>query len=426
MKNITIIALGLMLALTNNHAKAQWVEINSTPTKIIDKFNFITDDIGYALMSNKSEIHRTTNGGNAWTAITTPPAITTFFDFSFPKDSVGFVVHRDMSNATTPSMIYRTMNNGTTWQNITPASTNAGSGNAFVQFIDENVGFWAVGTILYRTIDGGTNWDTTSISSNMNYFQIQSMDFYDANNGVIGIHDGTFMYLGSMFATTDGGQTFTQTDLTTSGSVVGMVDQASATTSYAASAGWGSSNFLKLYKSTNGGNLWDTLNINTSIPAEGLLLFDFIDSINGTIAVEGVSGGVHLYNTTDGGLSWVFNDSIIGYPYDLELTANTGYLTGNTNSFYKWNNTSVGIDSPIEKDVNQMVLYPNPVASGSVLNWDSEVDYNQALIMDLSGKEVFKTSIPSKKLTLPNLNSGYYFIKLSNLEFQETIPLIVK
>ena len=111
--------------------------------------------------------------------------------------------------------------------------------------MDENVGFWAVGTILYRTIDGGTNWDTTSISSNMNYFQIQSMDFYDANNGVIGIHDGTFMYLGSMFATTDGGQTFTQTDLTTNSSVVGMVDQPSATTSYAASAGWGSDNFLK-------------------------------------------------------------------------------------------------------------------------------------------------------------------------------------
>ena len=426
MKNITIIALGLMLALTNNHAKAQWLEINSTPSNTIEKFSFITDDIGYALMTNGPLIHKTTDGGTTWNAIPSPIAGFDYMNIDFPKDSVGVIVYRDMSNATTPMMIYQTLDDGATWNNISPASTITGSGNAFVQFIDENIGFMGVGPLLYRTTDGGNNWNTTQIGPAMGY-NIQSMDFYDDNNGVIGIHDGTFMYLGAMFVTTDGGQTFSQTNLTNMYSVIGAVDQPSATVSYAASAGWGSGNMSRLYKSTNGGLLWDTLIITTSLPHDGLFLFDFSDALNGVIVVEGINGGVHLYNTIDGGLNWIYNDSIgVAYANDLELTANTGYYTGHINQFFKWVNGSVGIQTTIENDASNLLIYPNPIKAGLTLNWNSAVNFDWATITDLTGKQSFKASVLNNQLKTPNLRPGYYFIKLSNNETQQTVPFIIE
>ena len=282
----------LLITLFNGNAFSQWNEINSTPGNTIEKFSFINDDIGYALMTSAPLIHKTTDGGTTWNAITSPVTGFDYMDISFPKDSVGTIVYRDMSNATTPIMIYRTLNDGLTWTNITPDSTITGYGNAFVQFIDENIGFMAVAHLLYRTIDGGINWNSTQIGPAMSY-NVQSMDFYDANNGVIGIHDGTFMYLGGMYVTTDGGQTLSETILTSLNSVVGAVDQASENISYAASSGWGSGNLTKLYKSYDGGLSWDTLMITTSLPNDGLLLFDFIDTVRGMIVVESTFGGTN-------------------------------------------------------------------------------------------------------------------------------------
>ncbi|MFB0926163.1 MAG: T9SS type A sorting domain-containing protein, partial [Vicingaceae bacterium] len=347
---------------------------------------------------------------------------------SFPNDSVGFAVSRDLGNATTPSVIYKTINDGNSWQNITPAATNTGSGNMFVQFINANIGFWTIGNILYRTVDGGNNWDTTALGTPMNYFNAQSMHFYDANNGIIGVHDGTFAYLGSMFVTSDGGQTFIQTDLTNSYTVIGAVDQVSTTTSFAASAGWGSNNMMKLYRSTNSGSSWDTLPVNSAVPNAELTMFDFIDEFNGFVVLTGnVNGSCYLYKTTDGGLTWLFNDSLsIGTPYDIELTPNSGYLSSSTNPFAKYTGGSVSVKSTRGKNKPALLLYPNPITSGSIVTWKSEVVYDHLIIKDLSGKNVLNRKILGKRLKIPFLSPGYYFIQLSNKEQQETIPLVIQ
>ncbi|HIO67976.1 MAG TPA: T9SS type A sorting domain-containing protein [Flavobacteriales bacterium] len=421
-----VVAL-LLLTVFRGTAFSQWSEMNTTPNNSVEKFDFITDDIGYALMTNPPFFSKTTDGGASWDSIPAPVAGVDFMDVSFPKDSVGFAVYRDMNNLATPSIIYRTIDNGSSWQNITPDSTIVGYGNSFMQFIDENIGFWSVGNILYRTIDGGISWDTTSIGPANMYFNTQSMDFYDANNGIIGIHDGSFAYLGSMFVTTDGGVTFTQTDLTTWYSVVGAVDQVSPSTSFAASSGWGSGNFMKLYRSTNGGVSWDTLDLSVQIPHTGLVLFDFIDELNGVVVVDGLFGGVHIYKTVDGGLSWSFNDSIgVAYALDIELTSNSGYYTGFTNQFFKWNGSFTSISTPVERNVNQLTLYPNPVASGSMLNWNSKIDYAYVIITDLSGKEVFRESILNNRFAIPVLSSGIYIVELGNNAMQQRAPLVIE
>ena len=51
----------------------QWVELNTIPNQTIKKFNFINDNIGYALVldvsTNKELILKTIDGGNQWDSI---------------------------------------------------------------------------------------------------------------------------------------------------------------------------------------------------------------------------------------------------------------------------------------------------------------------------------------------------------------------
>ena len=206
----------------------QWVEINTIPNQTIKKFNFISDDIGYALIydlsNNKELVLKTTDGGNQWDSIAGLNLLE-FMDISFIKDSVGFSVYRDLNNLNSPMKIYKTNDDGNNWLDISPSSTNAGMGNSVVQFLDENVGFWGVGSVLYKTTNGGNTWDTTLLSGTtlQNNVSIMSMDFIDQNNGVIGTWDNSFFYSGSMYSTNDGGNTFNIFNLNTYSTVVIML-----------------------------------------------------------------------------------------------------------------------------------------------------------------------------------------------------------
>ena len=185
---------------------------------------------------------------------------------------------------------------------------------------------------------------------------------------------------------------------------------------------------MKLYRSTNSGSSWDTLPVNSAVPNAELTMFDFIDEFNGFVVLTGnVNGSCYLYKTTDGGLTWLFNDSLsIGTPYDIELTPNSGYLSSSTNPFAKYTGGSVSVKSTRAKNKPALLLYPNPISSGSIVTWQSEIVYDHLIIKDLSGKNVLNRKILGKRLKIPFLSPGYYFIQLSNKEQQETIPLVIQ
>ena len=62
-----------LLMVISHVVIGQWVELNTIPNQTIKKFNFITDDIGYALIydlsNNKELVLKTTDGGNQWDSI---------------------------------------------------------------------------------------------------------------------------------------------------------------------------------------------------------------------------------------------------------------------------------------------------------------------------------------------------------------------
>jgi gliding motility-associated-like protein len=166
--------------------------------------------------SRKSTVFRSFNNGASWQGVdvavtTTVPAFTapTLREMSFSSKNVGYV-------AGTRNAIYKTIDGGTTWTDISPfPSLNyapVGFSSAFVTYLDvfaldDNTVF-AVGNMftsvnnrrIYRSTNGGANW--TDISGNINAISAGNVNgvlFHDINNGYVILPGG------AMLKTTDGG-----------------------------------------------------------------------------------------------------------------------------------------------------------------------------------------------------------------------------
>jgi gliding motility-associated-like protein len=174
--------------------------------------------VGYASVlpsaSRKTTLFRSYNNAATWQTVDIIPASGTTTaaananNMAFPSRNVGYVCG-------TRNSVYKTINGGTTWTSINPfPALNENIGGAFITYadisaIDDNTVI-VVGNMfttaavkrVYKTIDGGANW--TDITGNIPTFgqgNMTSVLFSDANNGyVVG---GNVMYV-----TNDGGTTW--------------------------------------------------------------------------------------------------------------------------------------------------------------------------------------------------------------------------
>ena len=418
----------LIISLFSMVVNGQWTEMNNCPNKAVKKFNFIDDNLGYALTNDvqqlKNVIIKTTDGGNTWDSIPTFNQ-NDFMDFSFVADSVGFTVFRDMSNSSAPMRIYKTADDGQNWQDITPSWTNTGMGHSVVQFLDENIGFWGVAHVLYKTIDGGINWDTV----NLNNVSVMSLDFIDANNGVIGTWDNSFFYSGSMYSTNDGGNTFNILNLNIYNTVIDAIDYMNNNTVYASCLNdwFGSGRTPFICKSTDNGISWDSIPIGTfNINQATLTAVDFKDNLNGKIVLKTpFSDTAYVYKTIDGTQSWIFEDTVyLQDVSDLHITTSTGYAAGDVNEIYKLSNSLSDLEN--YHDNSSILLYPNPTAKNSILNISSENNFQFAEIFDFTGRLLKSISIEDNKMKLSDFSPGIYILKLNNQNNYFTKSVIVK
>ncbi|MCH8329914.1 MAG: hypothetical protein IH946_00795, partial [Bacteroidetes bacterium] len=183
--------------------------------------------------NNNGYVYMTIDGGNSWSILNSPTSAFVYQGISAPANSIIYAVYYDQS-FTPPnhSKIYKTIDDGTTWIDITPDTTTSGLDNS-VSFVDEFVGYWVLGEKLYKTTDGGANWTSSNLPLGHSALSIH---FNDASNGVIGTSDGTFNYYGGILSTTDGGITWSDTAFTINSATIGSVKQTSANIAYAATA----------------------------------------------------------------------------------------------------------------------------------------------------------------------------------------------
>ena len=425
----------LLLTITVSMSNGQWMEQTSLINNSAQKFSFITDDLGYSLGTSASEQHilKTSNGGALWTNIELPDTNESISDFHFYEADHGVIIYQTTSDPNEPILLYQTIDDGISWTNITPDTIFSQNWMPVVHFVNDNVGFIGLGEVVYKTTDGGASWDEYIVnqpSSGFTTYLIQDIHFYDENNGIMGFWDATFFYGGAMFVTSNGGDTWKETYLPKMGTVTGKVIHASETTSYAAPVKWGSYGYLELYKSTNSGATWDTIYLPDSTIGSRVSDYDFYDENYGVVVIEVDFGNEYIvYSTIDGGETWIHCgnlDNLGNQDQDIQITENTGYITGGFESFYKLNGGYGGPLSIKENEGYNPGVYPNPVESGGVIYFKDGDNFKDIRIINLLGETVHICNLNNSSLHLPNLLPGIYLIQTTNDISNKTTRLIVE
>ena len=182
-----------------------WIEQKSGTTLILKSVQFITQNTGW-ICGEGGLILKTTDGGLNWISLTsgTTEDLT---DIEFCDLNIGYIVGSE-------GTILKTTDGGSTW-----ISQSSGTYNDLlsVDFVDARIGYSVGGEHLIldsfrilKTTDGGLNWLEKPLpTQHTDWTSLNTVEFVDANTGWIGIGTNA-MHTGSIYKTTDGGDTWTQ------------------------------------------------------------------------------------------------------------------------------------------------------------------------------------------------------------------------
>lgn len=232
----------------------------------------------------------------------------------FPTSSVGYIGGDD-------SLLLKTTDGGLTWNPITMSGINFLSWNSDIlnlQFLTDDIGYLTLGpyAVSYKTIDGGLNWTANAFVGN-NCFN-HGMYFFDQNNGFIG---GSGCFQGELIERLTNGAWSSSTMNSSTWNAQNMIVDIDF---YNTQLGLAASSGGNVFRTTNGGQSWDSIFVNSNmIPLTSVLM------INDTLAYAGyksLSVGFGLYISTDGGLTWAedINSATFFYPDFLALHQTTG------------------------------------------------------------------------------------------------------
>jgi photosystem II stability/assembly factor-like uncharacterized protein len=198
------------------------------PTSPSTQFVFADANVGYA--SGAGLVQRTIDGGAHWVRIPTPG-----FQPEMPSPSPAEIPMPSSAELSAPSTnvvwafvanqyLFRSTDQGNTWQQRTRAPYPGGGGDALISFADDMTG-WAAfpgvpatqctfqGLQLWKTTDGALTWrsiaavsDTQDSSTGISFAQCkESLFFTDSQHGFIGADDPTG---DTIYRTADGGTTW--------------------------------------------------------------------------------------------------------------------------------------------------------------------------------------------------------------------------
>lgn len=214
-----------------------------------------------------------------------------------------------------------TTDGGTTWHDTTPANIGAvAAGPGLFCALSARQAWLVTATPglghlnVLRTSDGGLTW---SVAGEVHYPGVTaggadpaSLEFVDAERGWLMLEIPGMAKNAVLFATSDGGRTWTQ--LATASIYAGTLDFVSATQGWLAFAGGGGPGGPALYRSTDAGSTWSTVP-QPFLPLVGqdactyLDAFRFLSSTVGVAASDDVGcpgKRLEVWVTTDAGTTW--------------------------------------------------------------------------------------------------------------------------
>lgn len=261
----------------SNDNGTTWEEINSG-VSYVTGIDFINANEGWIVggySGFNNVVAHTINAGTTWHLINVPEGVS---DINFHNSQVGYSIGN--------LGIHRTTDGGASWE-LKNASITSGK---LVVVDDQNIHILSNSTTVHNSFNGGDTWSVGvyDVSLPLVAFPLYDLEFTDPMNGRLS-GDSGYVYF-----TSNGGVNWIKNN-----ALVTSIDipECFYITS---NIGWHSTLDI-LYKTTNGGSSWTTINVPQ---LDGYLSsIHFYDTQNG-MAVDSWSGEFSLMETSNGGTTW--------------------------------------------------------------------------------------------------------------------------
>ncbi|HKP53866.1 MAG TPA: YCF48-related protein [Chloroflexia bacterium] len=318
---------------------ATW-QSQSVPSDTWASDVFFSDALnGWAVGSSQNIIH-TSNGGATWIKQFGGVGSAPYNRYPLNSVSFGDALHGVAVGGA--GNIFSTSDGGATW---TPRQSGSATYTYAIEAIDATH-LWAAQSDaeLLSTSDGGQNWRRLNLYMSTSSSNIGDIDFVDALTGWAAVSGDVVGGNGFLFRTTDGGQSWQNQGISSTGGLAGV--EALTTQTIVAVSG----HYDTIIRSTDGGTSW------TLVPhPSGNAWFNNLHFVNSTTGwALGHSGGI--LKSTDSGATWVAQNSGVSYPLmDVAFSnQNDGWAVGSagtvihtTNGGNTWSPQNSGYTSGI-------------------------------------------------------------------------------
>ena len=319
-----------------------------------------TDSNTFYVGAPAGGLWKTTDGGSTWSSNTdglaTLGVSSIVVDHSDPNTV--FFGSGDRDGGDSPGLgVYKSTDGGSTW-----VQSNTGMGNRTVGALimdptNANTLLAATNGAIYRSTNGGANWTT------IQYGNFKDIKFHPTNSSIVYAATG-----GNLYKSTDNGASFSlsMNGIPTGKSrlVIGVTPDAPNTVYILSSQG---AVFGGLFKSSDSGASFTTQSNTPNIMdysytgsgTSGQAWYDMCIAVNPDDSNEIYAGGINVFKSTDGGVTWnisahwVGNATIDGIHADqhvLEYSTTGKLYVGNDGGVYhkgysdeEWTDISSGL-----------------------------------------------------------------------------------
>lgn len=392
-----------------------------------------------------------------WQEVSTPTT-KKLNTIDFPSPTIGYIGGED-------SLLLKTTDGGVTWIEINFSGISfLPNGYNFMEldFVTEDIGFATVGpyTGTYKTEDGGSTWVQLNTSGSLCYNH--GLYFTSPSYGFVG---GAGCFQGENMDKFVSGSASPVTINSPAGGNDIIVDIDFNLNSFM-QQGLAVSNGGRVLKTTDAGDTWDTIpsSLGNDIPLTSVTI------VNDTLAYAGYeseSASFGLLRSTDAGLTWATDNNsatfhypkyhdVYSTPFGTVYSGGTSTTTGDGvilesdnsgfwsiqdvdhpiycmtsysdtvvwgvgDSGYVVTNTTLGQLSVDENEVEgeqEIILYPNPATDQITVKLPSDLNSQpfEIAIYSLDGKRVKTISSNATNISISNLKSGTYIVRLRSAE----------